>query len=50
MAEKDGDFWNLDLTKLTWSGWLLILVSIAVVLGVLVAMIALSGIRGGRSQ
>jgi len=46
MAEKHGDFWNLDLTKLTWSGWLLILLSIGVVVAVMLAMIALLAALG----
>jgi hypothetical protein len=38
MPEKPHDFWNLDLTKLTWSGWLLMLLTVATVLGVAVVV------------
>ena len=41
MAEKGPDFWNLDLTKLTFVGWLLILLSIGTLIGTLIAMAAL---------
>jgi hypothetical protein len=48
MTEKSPDFWNLDLTRLTWSGWLLILVAIATVLAVAVALIGLLEVLGLR--
>jgi hypothetical protein len=47
MPEKPGEFWNIDLTRLTWSGWLL-LVTIGVVVGVVVIEVLLSSALGFR--
>jgi hypothetical protein len=48
MAEQPHDFWNLDLSKLTWSGWLLMLLTIGTVIGILVAVIGVLDALGFR--
>jgi hypothetical protein len=50
MRPKSPDFWNLDLTRLTWSGWLLIVAAITAVIAVTVGAIMLLeglGLRHG---
>src|SRR5579872_3037134 len=37
VGERPPDFWNLDLTKLTWAGWLLLL-TLGTVIGTAVAL------------
>jgi hypothetical protein len=39
--QQPHEFWKIDLSKLTWSGWLLIIVTIGTLLGVLIGMMAL---------
>jgi hypothetical protein len=48
MPQHSPDFWNLDLTKLTWSGWLVILASCATVIGVGIAGIWVLEVLGLR--
>jgi hypothetical protein len=50
MAERSPDFWNLDLTKLTWAGWLLMLLTLATLIGVAVALMALYEALGWSEQ
>jgi hypothetical protein len=46
MPQSTPEFWKLDLTKLTRAGWLLMLASIATVLGVSVTFLALFAALG----
>ena len=48
MAEPPPEFWKLDLTKLTFAGWVLILIASATVLGV--SALARSGSSPGFSN
>jgi hypothetical protein len=50
MAEKPTEFWNLDLTRLTWTGWLLMLLTVGTVLGALAAGIGLMEALGFRAD
>jgi hypothetical protein len=51
MADASPEFWKLDLTKLTLAGWLLMLASIATVLGVSAALLGLlSWLLGAGNQ
>jgi hypothetical protein len=44
--EKPHDFWNIDLGRLTWSGWLLMLLTIGTVLGVAILVVFLLELLG----
>jgi hypothetical protein len=46
MGEEPREFWNIDLTKLTWSGWLLILVTVGTALSVMIAVVGLLHVLG----
>lgn len=49
MTEKPPEFWNLDLTRLTWRGWLLILLAIGTVMAVSIPLLGLlTTLVGGR--
>jgi hypothetical protein len=41
MSEKPHEFWKLDLGKLTWSGWLLMILTIGTLIGGAIGMFLL---------
>ncbi|HLW65773.1 MAG TPA: hypothetical protein VKS79_10675 [Gemmataceae bacterium] len=43
MSDKPGEFWNVDLARLTLSGWLLMLGTVGVVVGVVILEVLLAG-------
>jgi hypothetical protein len=50
MPEQPSEFWNLDLKRLTWSGWLLMLLTLGALVGVGVAMMFLLEALGVRKE
>ncbi len=50
MSEKPPDFWNLDLGKLTWAGWLLMLLTLGTLIGTAVGLIGVTESLGLRLE